>query len=123
MRRPQADKKIVVAPWGWYPTWESWTWPGREGKPMEVEVYSRYEKVRLYLNNQLIGEQPLAQNQFKALFKLPYQPGILRAVGLENGREVGEIHLETSGEPAAIRLTPDRATIKADGQDLSFSQG
>ena len=42
VRQPEDDKKIIVAGWGWYPVWESWTWPGREGKPMGVDVYSRY---------------------------------------------------------------------------------
>jgi len=28
--------------------------------------------------------------------------------------------IKTAGTPVSIRLTPDRATIKADGKDLSF---
>ncbi len=121
VRQPDDDKKLIVVGWGWFPTWESWTWPGREGKPMTVEVYSRYEKVRLYLNDKLVDEKPTTRGQnFQASFTLPYQPGTLKAVGIENGQEVGGVHLETVGEPAAIRLTPDRASIKADHQDLSF---
>ena len=50
VRQPAADRKIIVAGWGWYPVWDNWTWPGREGKPMGVDVYSRYPGVRLYLN-------------------------------------------------------------------------
>ena len=121
VQQPEDDKKIIVAGWGWLPTWESWTWPGREGKTMTAEVYSRHEKVRLYLNGEIVGESDTnAKNGFRAIIKLAYQPGTLRAVGLENGQEVGESILSTAGAPAAIRLTPDRATIHADGQDLSF---
>ena len=123
VRQPDDDKKLIVVGWGWFPTWENWTWPGREGKPMTVEVYSRHEMVRLYLNNQLVGEKPTTRGQnFAASFTLPYQPGTLKAVGLDNGKEVDGAMLETVGEPVAIRLTPDRAAIKADGQDLSFVQ-
>lgn len=90
---------------------------------MGVDVYSRYEKVRLYLNDRLVGEAPTDRlHNFQATFTLPYQPGTLKAVGVENGQEVGAIRLATVGESAAIRLTPDRSTIKADGQDLSFVQ-
>ena len=123
VRQPADDKKIIVAGWGWYPVWENWTWPGREGKPMGVDVYSRHEKVRLYLNDKLIGEAPTGRaKNFQATFTLPYQPGTLKAVGVDNGQEVDAMQLETVGAPASIRLTPDRSEIKADGQDLSFIQ-
>jgi beta-galactosidase len=118
VRQPEGDKKIIVVGWGWFPTWESWTWPGLEGKPMQVEVYSRYPEVRLYLNGKSIGGQTV--HNFEATYTVPYQPGTLKAVGLENGQEIGDVELETANPPAAIRLTPDRTTINADGQDLSF---
>ena len=62
-----------------------------------------------------------AQN-FQATFTVPYQPGTLKAVGVENGQETETMQLETVGEPAIITLTPDRKSINADGQDLSFIQ-
>jgi beta-galactosidase len=121
VRQPADDRKIIVAGWGWYPTWESWTWPGREGKPMEVEAYSRYDKVRLYLNNKLVDEQVTTRKQnYKASFKLAYEPGTLRAVGVQGDKELEQCKLVTVGEPASIRLTPDRTTLHADGRDLSF---
>ena len=113
--------KIRETLWSVWPTWESWNWPGHEGKPIEVEIYSRYPKVRLYLDDQLIGEQPTErEQQFKAVFTLSYRPGTLKAVGIENGKEVESQELSTSGAPAQIRLTPDRKKLKANGQDLSF---
>ena len=88
---------------------------------MEVEVYSRYPKVRLYLNGQAVGDQDTTEKQhFRAIFKLPYQPGTLKAVGLQDGGEVGGYELTTADAPASIRLTPDRTTLHADAQDLSF---
>jgi beta-galactosidase len=123
VRQPENGKKIVVVPWGWIPTWESWTWPGSEGTPMEVEVYSRYPKARLYLNDQQIGENDTtARQSFRTIFKLPYQPGTLKAVGLQDGNEMETCTLSTAGAPASVRLTPDRSTLHADGQDLSFIQ-
>ena len=121
VRQPEDGKKIKVTGWGWFPAWESWTWPGHERTPMEIEVYSRYPTVRLYLNGKLEGEQPATrETDFRAVFKLNYAPGVLKAVGVENGKEVEDCRLETAGESAAIRLTPDRGTIHAGGQDLSF---
>ena len=107
--------------WSVWPTWESWNWPGHEGKDIQVEIYSRYPAVRLYLNSQLVGELPTTRKEeFKAVFTLPYQPGELRAVGVENGKEVDPQRLETAGKPDRIRLTVDRTELTADGQSLAY---
>jgi beta-galactosidase len=119
---PSADgKPMKAAAWGLLPSSPSWTWPGFEGKDLKVEAYSSYDKVRLYLNEKLIGELPTTRaEQFRATFTVPYQPGTLKAVGVQGDKEMGENILRTAGEPAQVRLTPDRTTIRADGQDLSF---
>ncbi|HKM92234.1 MAG TPA: glycoside hydrolase family 2 TIM barrel-domain containing protein [Prolixibacteraceae bacterium] len=122
VREPNPDNgEIKLTSWSVWPTWESWTWPGHEGKDIQVEVYSKYPKVRLYLNNKLIGEQASTINQqFKATFTLPYLPGQLKAVGVENDKEVESTLLQTSGDAAKINLIADRKEILANGQDLSF---
>ena len=108
--------EIKETQWSVWPTWESWTWPGWEGKPVEVEVYTRQPEVSLYLNDRLIETKKVGRDtQYKAVFSLPYQPGTLRAVATQ-----GDATLGTAGEPARLRLTPDRTTLQADGQDLSF---
>ncbi len=113
--------KIKETQWSVYPTWESWNWPGHEGKQIEVEIYSRYPQVRLYLNDRLIGEQLTGRDQqFKAVFPLPYEAGVLKAVGVQGGQEEETTLLQTAGKAATIRLTADRTQLKADGQDLSF---
>jgi beta-galactosidase len=113
--------KIIRTIWSVWPTWESWTWPGYEGKDMQVEVYSKYPVVRLYLNDRIIGEKATTEDQeFKAVFNVPYSPGIISAAGVSDNKEVEKIRLQTSGNAARIRLIPDRKKISADGQDLSF---
>jgi len=107
--------------WSVWPTWESWTWPGFEGKTVQVEVYSKYPKVRLYLNNKQVGEQATTrEQQFKATFAVPYSSGQLKAVGVENDKEMESTILQTSGDAAKIKLTADRKEIVANGQDLSY---
>ena len=108
--------KIHVTAWGVWPTWESWSWPSWEGKPIEVEVYTKAPEVKLYLNDKLIDTKSVSRDtEFKAVFTVPYEPGILRADA--GGKSVT---LSTAGEPARLRLTADRQMIKADGQDLSY---
>jgi beta-galactosidase len=122
VRLPEPEgKKIIAVGWAVYPTIPSWSWPDQEGKQMQVEVYSGAEKVRLFLNGKLLGEKPTGrEQQFKALFTVPYTPGTLKAVGVRGDRVVAESVLTTAGKPAQVRLTADRATVQADGQDLSF---
>jgi len=113
--------EIKETMWSVWPTWESWTWPGFEGKDIQVEVYSKYPKVRLYFNNKLIGEQlTTVEQQFKATFSVPYSTGLIKAVGVENDKEIESTILQTSGDAAKIKLTADRKEITANGQDLSF---
>jgi beta-galactosidase len=122
VREPNPEPlEIKETKWSVWPTWESWTWPGYEGKNMLVEVYSKYPKVRLYLNDKVIDEQLTSEEQqFKATFAVPYTSGELKAVGLIDNKEIESTTLKTSGKAAKIELKPDRTTIEANGQDLSF---
>ena len=114
-------RQMIVTAWGILPSWPSWTWPGEENKNLEVEMYSNATSVQLFLNDKLIKELPIGrEQQFKSVVKVPYAPGTLRAVAMEGGRKVAESVLETAGQPARIKLTADRALVRADGQDLSF---
>lgn len=123
VREPEGyNGKIKETLWGTYPTWESWNWPGWEGKPIEVEVISRLNRVRLYLNDKLIGEQPVTRNeQFRAIFTFPYAAGRLQACAVNpDGTETERVTIETAGKPVAVRLVADRVSLSADNQDLAF---
>jgi beta-galactosidase len=122
VQEPTADGRPWVGTgWSVTPLRESWTWPGQEGKPLSVEVDSRYPRVQLYLNDTLIGEKPTTRReQFKATFTVPYAAGVLRAVGLDGDKEAQRMELTTAGEVAGLRLTADRRELTADGEDLAF---
>ena len=122
VRLPEPEgKKIIAMGWSVYPTLPSWTWPGEEGKPLTVEVYSGAERVRLFLNDKPIGEKPTGRDQaFKAEFEVPYTPGTLKAEGVRGERVVAESILQTTGDAAGLKLTADRTGLDADGQDLAF---
>jgi len=122
VRVPEPEgEKIVAGGWSVYPTLSSWTWPGQEGKPLTVEIYSGAERVRLFLNDKLIGEKPTGREQaFRAEFGVPYSQGTLRAEGVRGERVVAESALQTAGPPVLLKLTADRTVPDADGQDLAF---
>ena len=117
VREPDGYRgKIHLTAWSVWPTWESWNWSGWEDKPIEVEVYTKTPEVKLYLNDKLVGTKQVNQStEYKAVFTIPYEPGILRA---EAGGK--SMTLSTAGEPAALRLTSDKTMLNHDGQDLAF---
>ena len=93
-----------------------WNWPGREGKPIRVMVMSNADRVVLKLNGRSLGEQkvdPYEMNEWR----VPYAPGVLEAVAMRGGQVVARATVETTGAPVALRLTPDRKQILADGRD------
>ncbi|MEO6980750.1 MAG: glycoside hydrolase family 2 TIM barrel-domain containing protein, partial [Mucilaginibacter sp.] len=116
---PEGQKE-VVATWGFPDELKSWTWPGQEGKKMQVDVYTRSKIVKLELNGKAIAEQTIPEGSITATFQVDYQPGNLVAKAFDNGRETGVSALSTTGKPTAIRLVADRGAINAGQNDLSF---
>lgn len=112
--------KEIYSPWGFPDELKSWTWPDQAGKKMLVDVYTRSRQVKLELNGKVIAEQTVPVGSITASFEIKYQPGTLIAIGYDNGKEEGVSELITTGQPSAIRLSPDRKTIKADKGDLVF---
>ncbi|MGZ3937100.1 MAG: sugar-binding domain-containing protein, partial [Flavisolibacter sp.] len=113
-------QKEVIATWGMPDELKSWTWPGQEGKKMQVDVYSRSKTVKLELNGKVIAEQTIPEGSITGIFQIEYQPGLLVAKTFDNGKETGASVLSTAGKPVAIRLIADRKKIRADQNDLSF---
>lgn len=125
---PQGYRE-ALSYWGWTDEYPSWNWSGYENQPLEVRVFTRYPSVRLYLNGKLSEEKTVPtvnsltakdHSGYTAVFKVNYQPGELKAMGLENGIEKEGVTLKTTGLPAKIRLTPDRLQIKPSRNDLVY---
>jgi len=118
---PLADScKEKISYWGWPDEQQSWTWPGNEGKKMSVNVYSRSPLVRLELNGKIIGEKQIPDSSVTAKFEVPYEPGELKALAIENGKQVGNVTLTTTNTPKKILLKADRSAIQSSRNDLAY---
>jgi beta-galactosidase len=107
--------------WHWQDVVDRWNWPGHEGTPLEVEVYSAHEEVELFLNGTSLGKKPTNRGtQWIARWKVPYSPGELKAVAYDNREEADSWELVTAGSPEKIALSADRTRLLSNGQDLSF---
>ena len=114
-------KDADISAWGWPDVTNSWSWPGFEGKPIVIDVYSGGDEVELICNGAPIGRQPAGKGaRYTAKFETTYQPGELVAVTYENGVETFRSVLKTASTPVSIKLTPDRNEINATFGDLSF---
>jgi beta-galactosidase len=114
-------KTETVSYWGWPNELPSYTFPGAEGKTLQVHVYTRYDTVRLVQNGKIIGEQSASpETKLTATFNINYEPGALKAIGIKNGKAVDSVLLKTAGKPVAIRLVADRRNIKASPNDLAY---
>ena len=95
-----------------------WNWPGKEGQEIDVRCFSNCEEVELFLNGQSLGRQTMKKNSHLR-WQVKYATGTLSARGFKGGKQVAEEKIETTGAATAVQLTPDRATIHADGEDVS----
>ncbi len=94
-----------------------WNWPGREGQEMEVWCFSNCQKVELFLNGASLGEKQIPPYRH-LVWKVKYQPGVLLARGLRDGKEY-TTRVETTTAPAAVLLEPDRGKLSAPASDVA----
>ncbi len=97
-----------------------WNWNGKEGQPMDVLCFSNCDSVELLLNGKNLGTKIMKRDSHLE-WTVNYEPGELEARGWREGR-VLIAKDETTGEPVAIKLIPDRDTIHANGEDVSVIQ-
>jgi beta-galactosidase len=95
-----------------------WNWAGKEGQDIDVCCFSNCEEVELFLNGESLGRKQMPKNSHLQ-WMVKYAPGTLLARGYKGGRQIAQEQVETTGAPAAVRLSPDRAALRADGEDAA----
>lgn len=99
-------------------------WNYEPGVVKPVYVVSNTDSVALFLNGKPMGQ---AQCDYHFLFtfdKISFTPGVLEAVGYNDGKEVARMQLRTAGKPAKLKLSAIQHPKgwKADGADLVLLQ-
>jgi beta-galactosidase len=96
-----------------------WNW--KSGQNVDVWVYyNNADEVELFLNGKSLGTKKKLGDDLHIMWRVPFQAGTLKAVSRKNGKLVKETVVQTAENPAKLKLTADRNTINADGNDLSF---
>jgi beta-galactosidase len=103
-----------------------WNWEGKGGEVVPVHCYTSYERAELFVNGTSQGRRQKDEAAVFGRYRLiwdevRYEPGELKVVALDaEGEPVAQEVVRTAGEPARVRVDPDRSTIRADGTDLCF---
>jgi beta-galactosidase len=96
-----------------------WNWPDKVGQKVPIWCFSNCEQVELFVNNVSQGAQPMPKFGHVQWNDVVYQPGKIEARGSNGGQVVFTKVIETTGPPAALVLTADRATLSADAEDTA----
>ena len=96
-----------------------WNWEPGEQIDMWC-YYNNADEVELFINGKSQGTRTKDAQHLHVVWNLTFEPGTVKVVARKNGVETASREIHTAGEPAQIRLTPDRSTIKSNGTDLSF---
>lgn len=117
-----------------------WNWDGHEGRFIPVLAYTNVDAVELYLNDRFVGEKRIefprqgttgSWNNYETppvfpntadlhmSWDVPYEPGVLRAVGKIGDKVVITEEVRTTGAPAALRLSVDRSRIESAVRDVA----
>jgi beta-galactosidase len=95
-----------------------WNWQGREGDEIPVWVHSNLDETELLVNGKSLGRQKVPRFGH-AEWKPRYEQGVIEARGWKDGKLMLTEKRETTGPVAALRLSADRNTIDADGEDVT----
>jgi beta-galactosidase len=98
-----------------------WNWPERVGQTTPVHVYTSGDEAELFLNGRSLGRKKKGQYEYRLRWDdVKYEPGELRVVAYKGGKRWAEDVVKTTGPASKLTLRADRASINADGEDLSF---
>ncbi len=116
-----------------------WAWPGREGQIIPVMAYTNCDTVELFVNGKSYGikvqEFPHqghsgAWNKYAKPYigvttadlhvswDVLYEPGVIKAIGHKNGKQVVVDEIHTAGKVSSIRSTHPAEDLQADGRDV-----
>lgn len=96
-----------------------WNW--KVGQTVDVwAYYSQADEVELFLNGKSLGIRKKGKDDLHVSWKVPFEPGTLKAVSRKDGKVVLTKEIHTAGKPYKIELLADKKVISKAGKDLSF---
>jgi len=96
-----------------------WNW--KPGQTIDVwAYYSQASEVELFLNGKSLGVKRKEGDELHVQWRVPFEPGVLKAVSRLRGKTVLEEEIHTAGTAARLQLEAAQPVLHADGNDLAF---
>ncbi|MEL0456065.1 sugar-binding domain-containing protein [Flavobacteriaceae bacterium SZ-1-7] len=96
-----------------------WNWEA--GQKVDVwAYYNNADEVELFLNGKSLGTKSKENDDLHIMWRVPFEPGTLKAVSKKDGNVVLEKEINTAGEPSKIELEAHKETMKNDNYDLVY---
>ena len=97
-----------------------WTPKNLDRHEEDVEVYSNCEEVELFLNGKSLGKKPRPKDDSPRNWKVNFEAGTIKAVGMNGGKTVANYEVRTAGKPAGIKLTAHKNSLANSWDDVVF---
>lgn len=94
-----------------------WNSPVPEGETISIWAYSNCDEVQLTVNGRNLGRKKMPR-EGHLTWDAVYKPGKVVAKGYRSGRLVATCQYVTTGAPFAVSVTPHKAVMASDGQDI-----
>lgn len=96
-----------------------WNWT--PGQLVDVwAYYSNADEVELFINEKSLGTKSKLGDELHVMWRVPFEPGTIKAVSRKNGKVILSRENKTAGKPFQLKVSADRSQISSDGEDLSF---
>lgn len=96
-----------------------WNW--EQGKLVDVWAYYNHaDEVELFLNGKSLGVKQKQNDDLHVQWRVPYEPGVVKAVSRKAGKEVLVKEIITASAATRIILEADRTVLNGKIDDLSF---
>lgn len=117
VHRPQHHgRPTAKTPWSWDDSVSSWSWDAAAGCPVTVDVYADADDVQLMRDGVLVATERVGERRpLLARFETEYHPGVLIAVALRDGVEVGRHELVSVRGPVALTARAESEAVNGLG--------
>jgi beta-galactosidase len=99
-----------------------WTYPSNTVKTVYVAA-NNCQSVELFVNGKSHGVVTTPNNGYIFAFPgISFEPGVIKAVALADGKTAAQDEIQTAGEATAVKLTAHTGPggLQADGSDVAF---
>jgi len=96
-----------------------WNWI--EGDSVDMWCYyNQADEVELFVNGKSQGVRTKGPHDYHVMWRVVFEPGEVKVVSRKNGTTVAEQSVRTASSPYTLRLTADKNTLDAEGNELAF---